>query len=96
MVQIMGDLETETLKRLPIPYVGGNAIWMTLEMREEFEDEFTSLINSLNQNIKFTSEEEKDNSLTFLDTLTIHCPDGHISAVFAWETFIVVKAFTLL
>ena len=69
---------------------------MTLKMRKEFADEFTNLINSLYQNIKFTSEEEKDNSLAFLDTLTIHCPDGHINAVFTRDTFTVVKAFTLL
>ena len=49
-----------------------------IKIKKEFVGEFTNHINSLDQNIKFTSEEEKDSSLAFLDTLTIRCPDGQI------------------
>ena len=40
--------------------------------------EFHSHLNSINEHIKFTVEEEKDGSIAFLDTMTTRNPDGTI------------------
>ena len=76
----MEDFEVKALSTAPhspdwwFRYVDDTHI----KIKKEFVGEFTNLINSLDQNIKFTSEEEKDSSLAFLDTLTIRYPDGQI------------------
>ena len=76
----MEDFEVKALSTAPhspdwwFRYVDDTHI----KIKKEFVGEFTNLINSLDQNIKFTSEEEEDSSLAFLDTLTIRYPDGQI------------------
>ncbi|XP_070543818.1 uncharacterized protein [Ptychodera flava] len=48
------------------------------KLERKFADEFTHHINNLDQHIKFTTEEEHDNALAFLDVETIRRPDGQI------------------
>jgi hypothetical protein len=46
------------------------------ELKMIYEQEFTDHLNSIDPDIKFTTEEQSNRSLPFLDTLTTINPDG--------------------
>ena len=55
-------------------YVDDSHVCITCEHLTEFH----SHLNSINEHIKFTVEEEKDGSIAFLDTMTTRNPDGTV------------------
>ena len=48
------------------------------KLKKEFAEEFTEHLNSIDPDIKFTTEGEEDRSLAFLDTSTVIKPDGSL------------------
>ena len=77
---IYGGFEARALKTAPhLP-----TIWLRymddtfVKIEEEHIDEFTNHINSIDSNIKFTSELEEDGKLAFLDVQIHVMEDGGI------------------
>ena len=77
---VMEHVEERALITAPHPpkwwyrYVDDSHVCITREHLTEFH----SHLNSINEHIKFTVEEEKDGSIAFLDTMTSRNPDGTI------------------
>lgn len=77
---VMEHVEERALITAPHPpkwwyrYVDDSHVCITREHLTEFH----SHLNSVNEHIKFTVEEEKDGSIAFLDTMTSRNPDGTI------------------
>ena len=76
----MEDLEHRALTTAPHP-----PIWWYryvddthTKLKKHHAQEFTDFLNSIDPDIKFTTEEEENRSLSFLDTLTSVKPDGSL------------------
>ena len=73
----MEDLEQRAIETAPHPplwwfrYVDDTHC----KLKKCYAQEFTDHLNSLDKDIKFTTEGEENNSLAFLDTLTVIQPD---------------------
>jgi len=76
----MEDFETKALTTAPHPpewwfrYVDDTHT----KQKTEHTEEFLAHINSIDPHIQFTTEEETDGALAFLDTLSVKRPDGSL------------------
>ena len=82
---IVCNLYMEYLERLAIESAPHPPLWWFryvddthCKLKKEYAQEFTDHLNSLDPDIKFTTEGEEESSLAFLDTLTVRQPDGSI------------------
>ena len=76
----MEDIEERAISTAPHPphwwfrYVDDTHT----KLDKEFAQEFTDHLNSLDPDIKFTTEEEEEGGLAFLDTNTVKCEEGSL------------------
>ena len=83
---IVCNLYMEHLEKLAIQTAPHPPIWWFryvddthTKLKKEFAQEFTDHLNSIDPDIKFTTEGEENRSLAFLDTLTTIQSDGSVS-----------------
>ena len=82
---IICNLYMEHLEQLAISTAPHPPLWWYryvddthIKIKKQYAQEFTDHINSIDPDIKFTTEEEENRSLAFLDTLTVIKPDGNL------------------
>ena len=76
----MEDFEQKAIKSAPHP-----PLWWyrfvddtSTKLKKQYAEEFTNHLNSLDPDIKFTTEGEEDRALAFFDTYTVIQPDGSL------------------
>ena len=79
------NLYMEQLEQLAVSTAPHPPLWWyryvddtRTKLKKQFAHEFTDHLNSLDGDIKFTTEAEDNRTLTFLDTLTVIKPDGSL------------------
>ena len=82
---IVCNLYMEHLEQIAIETAPHSPMWWFryvddthTKLKKQHAQEFTDHLNSLDPDIKFTTEGEEDRALAFLDTLTVIKPDGSL------------------